>query len=201
MKVLFATKNPAKVRRFKEALEKNNVELITLKDLDFNIKVNENGKNALENAFIKAKSYYDATKIITIGMDDNLFFENLPNEKQPGTYVRRVNGKELNDDEMIEYYTNLAKQYNGKINAKWVYGMVIYNGQEAKEFSWSSDIFYLIDKPCEKRNPGYPLDSISINPKLNKYFVNLTPGEKNTINAKPSSDTDVIDFILKNILN
>ena len=33
--------------------------------------------------------------------------EELPEEKQPGTHVRRVNGKELNDDEMIEYYCNL----------------------------------------------------------------------------------------------
>ena len=196
MKVLFATTNPAKVNRFKEDLEKNNIELITLKDLDLNIKVTENGKNAIENAFIKAKTYYDATKIITIGMDDNLFFENLPSEKQPGTYVRRVNGKELNDDEMIEYYTNLAKLYNGKINAKWVYGMVIYNGQEVKEFSWSSDIFYLIDKPCEKRNPGYPLDSISIIPQFNKYLVNLTLDEKNIRNQKLSSHNEVIDFIL-----
>ena len=53
----------------------------------------------------KAKAYYDATNITTIGMDNNLFIEELPEEKQPGTYVRRINGKELNDEEMIEYYT------------------------------------------------------------------------------------------------
>ena len=42
-------------------------------------------------------------KIPTIGMDNNLFIEELPEEKQPGTYVRRVNGKELSDEEMILY--------------------------------------------------------------------------------------------------
>ena len=101
MKVLFATTNPAKVRKYKAELEKRGIELLTLKDLDFELKVNESGKNAIENACIKAKTYYDATKIPTIGMDNNLFIEELSDEEQPGTHVRRIKGKELNDDEMI----------------------------------------------------------------------------------------------------
>ena len=109
MKVLFATTNPAKVNKYKEALEQKGIELITLKDLDVKLPIVESGKNAIENAYIKAKTYYDATKIPTIGMDNNLFIEDLPEEKQPGTYVRRVNGKELNDEEMIKHYTKLVK--------------------------------------------------------------------------------------------
>ena len=31
-------------------------------------------------------------------MDNNLYIEGLPEEKQPGTHVRRINGKELNDE-------------------------------------------------------------------------------------------------------
>ena len=152
MKILFATKNQAKVKKYKEQLKENGIELITINDLDFCLNVEEKGKNAIENAYIKAKTYYDATKITTIGMDDNLFIEELPDEKQPGTHVRRVNGKELTDDEMIEYYTNLVKEYGGKLSAKWVYGMVIYNGKTSQEYNWSKDNFYLFDKPSEKIN-------------------------------------------------
>ena len=198
MKVLFATTNPAKVEKYKEGLEKRGIELITLKDLDIDLHVNENGKNALENAYIKAKAYYDVTKITTIGMDNNLFIEELPEEKQPGTYVRRINGKELNDEEMIEYYTNLVKDYGGKLTAKWVYGMVIYDGKDVKEHTWSKSNFYFVDKPSEKRNPGYPLDSISIIPECNKYFVDLTNEDKIEFN-KNSKDDKVIDFIVNNI--
>ena len=198
MKLLFATTNPAKIKRYESRLAENGIELITIKDLDFKLDINENGKNALENAYIKAKEYYDATKIITIGMDDNLFIEGLPEEKQPGTHVRRVNGKVLTDEEMIEYYSNLAKEYGGKLTAKWVYGMVIYNGKEAKEYTWSKSHFYFIDKPCDKRNPGYPLDSITIVPEYNKYYLDLTKEEKE--NYKQNTNTnDVINFILKNI--
>ena len=118
--VLFATTNPAKIKKYTEKLIEKGIEVLTIKDLGINLKPEETGKNAIENAYIKAKAYYDKTKITTIGMDNNLFIEELPQEKQPGTYVRRVSEKELNDDEMIEYYTNLVKQYGGKLTAKWV---------------------------------------------------------------------------------
>ncbi len=198
MKVLLATANLAKARKYKEELKEKGIELITINDLDFKLDVDENGKNALENAYIKAKVYYDATKIPTIGMDDCLFIEDLPEEKQPGTHVRRINGKELKDDEMIEYYTNLIKQYGGKLTAKWVYGMVIFNGKETKEYSWSKSDFYLVDKPCKQRNPGYPLDSISVMPENNKYWLELTDEEK--IKSKEEDNKDkVVDFIVNNI--
>lgn len=197
-KVLFATTNPAKVKKYKEALEEKGIELITIKDLEVKLDIDENGKDAIENAYIKAKAYYDVIKIPTIGMDNNLFIEELPKEKQPGTYVRRVNGKELSDDEMIEYYTNLVKEYGGKLTAKWVYGMVICNENGVEKYSWSKEHFYFVDKPCSKRNQGYPLDSISIMPEINKYFVELTKEDKKQYKNKDNTE-DVIDFIINNI--
>ena len=198
MKVLFATTNPAKVKKYKEELKNRGIELLTIKDLDLDFKVEENGKNALENAYIKAKAYYDKTHITTIATDNSLFIEELPQEKQPGVYVRRINGKRLTDEEMIEYYTNLVKEYGGKLTAKWVYGMVIYNENGKKEYTWNKEHFYFVDKPCEKRNPGYPLDSISIIPEFNKYMLELTEEEKKKLdNSK--NDEGVINFLINNI--
>ncbi len=198
MKVLFATTNQAKVGKYKEALKEKGIELITINDLNFKLDINENGKNAIENAYIKAKAYYEKAKIPTIGMDNCLFIEELPEEKQPGTHVRRVNGKELTDEEMIEYYTNLVKEYGGKLTAKWVYGMVICDGRERKEYSWSKSNFYLVDKPCKKRNHGYPLDSISVMPENNQYWLELTEEQKNKSKEKNNTD-DVVEFIVNNI--
>ena len=198
MKVLFATTNEAKIKRYAEEVKKHGIELITIKDLEFKLDVDENGKDAIENAYIKAKAYYDKTGIITIGMDNNLFFENVPDEMQPGVYVRRINGKELNDEEMIEYYSNLAHKFGGKIESCWVYGMVVYNGTQKREYSWKKDKFYITDSPSTKRNPGYPLDSISVLPELNKYFVDLTDEERN-LNKNDTSTNNVVKFIVNSI--
>lgn len=202
MKLLFATTNPAKVKKYADELNKRNIELLTIKDLSTKIDVDECGKDAIENAYIKAKAYYDATRITSIGMDNTLFIDELPESKQPGTHVRRINGKELSDDEMIEYYTNLVKEYGGKLTAKWVYGMVIYNGKEAKSYTWNKSDFYFIDTPSKKRNPGYPLDSIAIIPEFNKYLVELTEEEKSSnIRNDSNKDNEVVEFIVNSVLN
>ena len=139
--------DPAKIKKYVDKLKEKDIEILTIKDLGINLKPEETGKNAIENAYIKAKTYYDKTKIISIGMDNNLYIEGLPEEKQPGTHVRRINGKELNDEEMIEYYSKLVNEYGGKLTAKWVYGMVIYDGKETNEYSCRRGHFYFIDKP------------------------------------------------------
>lgn len=199
MKILFATTNLAKVGKYKEKLAEKGIELITINDLDFKLDVDENGKNAIENAYIKAKAYYDATDMPTIGMDNCLFLEEVPEEKQPGTHVRRINGKELNDEEMIEHYTNLVKEYGGKLTAKWVYGMVMCTGKGIFEHTWNKSDFYLVDKACDKRNPGYPLDSMSVMPDTGKYWLEMTEEDKAKSKEKDKKPDGVIEFILNNI--
>ena len=97
MKVLFATTNPAKVKKYKKALEEKGIELLTLKDCDINIKVEETGKNAIENAYIKAKSYYEVAHIPTIGMDNCLFVEELTEEE------KTKNNRKNRDDGVIKF--------------------------------------------------------------------------------------------------
>lgn len=196
--ILFATGNPTKAKRFSEGLLKKGIEVITLKDLNIELEVEENGKDAIENALIKARAYYQATGITTFAMDDNLFLENVPEDKQPGMYVRRVNGKKLTDEEMIEHYSNLASEYgiDGKLTCRWIYGMAVIKDGKEYIYTWSKEDFYLVDKPSNIVNPGYPLNTISMNKKLNKYFTEITEEDKILIQE---NESDVVDFIAKNI--
>ena len=109
--ILFATGNVSKVDRFYDKLQEKGILLKSLKDVNINIDIEENGITAIENATIKAKACYEATKMTIMAMDDTMYIEGIPEDKQPGVYVRRVNGKRLNDEEMIDYYTNLVKSY------------------------------------------------------------------------------------------
>lgn len=197
-KVLFATENDSKVKRFKNKLLEKNIEIITIKDLKSKINISENGKNAIENALIKAKSYAEIVDLPIFAMDDNLFIEGIPEDKQPGIYVRRVNGKRLSDSEMIEYYSHLAHEYgeNGKLTCRWVYGIAVVNNGVESTYSWSKEDFYIVDKPSNKIDSGYPLNTISINKKLNKYFTDLTEDDKIKIKEDESG---VIDFLCKNL--
>ena len=203
MEVLFATKNPAKVKKYKDGLEKKGIKLLTINDVNVDINIDESGKNCIENACLKAKAYYDATGIVSIGMDNTLFIEGFPDDKQPGTHVRRVNGKELTDDEMIEYYSSLVKDAGGKVTAKWVYGMEVCGDNIYETYTWNKDEFYFVDEVSSIRNPGYPLDSMSIDKRVNKYFVELTDEDKEYIEKEKlkdgNKDSDVINFIVESL--
>ena len=197
-KVLFATENESKAKRFKNGLLKNGIEIITINDIENKIDVEENGKNAIENAIIKARAYANICDYPVFAMDDNLYIDDIPEEKQPGMFVRRVNGRRLNDDEMLDYYSNLAHEYgvDGKLTCRWVYGIAVINNGVESTYTWSKDDFYIVDKPSDKIDPGYPLNTISINKKLNKYFTDMT---KEDYDSVKEDEGDVVEFLCKNL--
>lgn len=182
MKILFGTGNPAKLSVMKKKLEQlAGIELISLNDLKSEGKnipeIIENGSNPLENARLKATEYYKAFHIPVFSCDSGLYFDNVPDGIQPGVHVRNVNGKCLSDDEMISYYSGLAKTY-GNLVASYrnaicfvMNDMQIY---EAMEPSCENNKFMIVEKPhSEVRKAGFPLDSISVDIKTKKYFYDL----------------------------
>ena len=198
-KIVFATGNPTKAKRFSKGLLEHNIEVLSLKDLEIELNINENGEDVIQNALIKARGCFEKTKMPTIGMDDSLYLENVPIEKQPGLFVRRINGKTLNDEEMINYYTNLVKEYgiDGKLYCKWIYGLAVIdeNGKEST-YTWSKDNFYMVDIASEKINPGYPLNSISKYKLLDKYFIDITEEDMKKIEM---NEDHVVEFIKEHI--
>lgn len=197
--LVFATGNQAKIARFFDKLQKEDIKLESIKELNIELDCEENGKNAVENALIKARCCHEKCKNAVMGMDDTLYMEGVPEDKQPGLFVRRVNGKTLNDEEMIEHYKNLVDEYgqDGKINCKWIYGLAIID-EKGKEstYTWEKADFYMVNKVSDKINPGYPLNSISKYKKLDKYFTDITEEEKERIKV---DESDVINFIKNHI--
>lgn len=196
--ILFATGNTSKVVRFSEKLREKGILLKPLKDVNININIEENGKTAIENAEIKARAYYEATKMTTMAIDDTMYIEGIPEDKQPGVYVRRVNGKRLTDEEMIEHYTNLVKTYgkDGKLNTKWISGLVIIKDGSIFTYTDVTSEYYLVDTPVKDMREGYPLSSILVNKRNNKYDIYLTDEDKKIGQA---DDSGFIDFIVKTI--
>ena len=197
--IIFATSNESKAKRFSKGLKELGIEVLSLKDIDIKLDVEEDGNTAIENALIKARECYKKTKKPSMGMDDTLYMEGVPKDLQPGLFVRRVNGKSLTDEEMIEHYTNLVKEYgkDGRINCKWIYGLAVINekGEEAT-YTWSKDDFYMVSTKSNKINPGYPLNSISKYKRLDKYFTDVTDEDMKLLEV---NEDDVVDFITSHI--
>ena len=184
MKVLIGTTNPSKVKRFEDLLSEYDVSFCTLKDLNIIAEPDEEGRNPEENAIIKAKFYANYFDVV-ICNDSGLYFEEIPLEdnRQPGLNIRTPNGNaRLNDEEMIEYYSDLITSLGGRVNAYYLDGIAVYNKGKISSFMddgeiTQTDSFYMVSTPSEKRHEGWPLDSLSIAKKTGKYFVDVNESE------------------------
>lgn len=178
MKILLGTTNPSKVRRFEDLLQGCDVSFCTLRDLGIHEEPEETGGTPEENAVIKAKFYGQFFDRV-ICNDSGLYFATLPfsDARQPGLNIRTPGGGDrMDDEEMIAYYSNLVYSLGGKVLAFYLDGVAVYNGGRVSSFmedceTTSRSAFYMVDKPSEKRHPGWPLDSLSLNRNTLTYFV------------------------------
>lgn len=194
-KLLYATGNKYKIESMKKRLEGTDIEIISPKELSINIKVNEDGKTVTENAMIKAQAYYKIARIPTIAGDTALYIREF--EKQPGLYVHRINGKELNMEETQNYYVEALKKVGGESEAYYYTGLaIIKDGQEyTKEIK--EDTFIFTSKVSDKPSKYDGLSRIQIDPKLQKYICELT--EEDIKKRNCTFDIECVNFI-KSIL-
>jgi len=186
MKLLYATSNLGKVEFMIKFLENLPIELCSLQDLPDSLVIpEETGKDPKENAIIKARKYYEQLNRPLFSCDSGLYFEEVEPEEQPGVFVRRVIGsdKELNDAEMVVYYAKLAKKYGGKLTANYRNSICLIL-DENTEFAYmgddiSSEKFYIVSEPYHTHLKGLPLDSLSVEIKSGKYYIELEENEKN----------------------
>jgi 8-oxo-dGTP diphosphatase len=204
MKLLYGTGNPAKLSAMKSRLQQLGIELIGLNDLGAEGKnipeVVEDGDTPLENARLKALTYYETFQIPVFSCDSGLYFDNVPDEVQPGVHVRNINGKCLSDDEMIDYYSGLVKRY-GNLVARYRNAICFVVDEkhiyEAMEPAMESEKFILTDKPHGTiRKKGFPLDSISLDIKTYQYYYDLPEDRLEQV----AVEDGFLEFF-KNVLN
>lgn len=185
MKILIGTTNPAKAAVFAKQFEGYSVELLTLTDLGVKKHPDEDGKNPMENAMIKA-AYYGRFHDPVITEDSALYIKELPMDdpRQPGLFVRRApDGHEMTDEEMTEHYAALAHSLGGRVTAYWLDGYAVCKDGKITGFMNDDDAvnqaysFYLVDKPHGDRHKGWPIDCISVDIKTGRYLTDRAWGQ------------------------
>lgn len=186
--LLFGTGNPSKLNTMRDSLNGLDIELLGLRDMEkAPPNVDESGSSPLENARIKALEYYRFYRIPVFSADSGLFFENVPDELQPGVHVRNVAGKHLSDNEMIAYYSALAREYGGRLTARYKNAICLVMSeneiyQSMDESLWGN-AFYLTDTPHKQQHrEGFPLDRLSVEIESGKYYYDLPESVETSMN-------------------
>jgi XTP/dITP diphosphohydrolase len=178
--VLFGTTNQAKVDHLRELLESLPIEILSARDLGIEIDVREDGRSPEENAAIKARAYFARSSIPTLATDAGLYIEGLPDEKQPGMFIRRIHGSDqrVTDDEALEYYVTELDRVGGESTGIWRIAIVLVISPD-KAFSQSASLeTQLTSRGSDVRIPGAPLSSLTFDPTTRRYYSEMSYKER-----------------------
>ena len=89
-KIIFATSNNNKLVEIRKIMEDLDVEIVSMKDANINIDIDENGTTFEENAIIKAKAISELCDDIVLADDSGLEIDYL--NKEPGVHSARFAG-------------------------------------------------------------------------------------------------------------
>lgn len=91
-KIIFATTNEGKMKEIRMILADLGMEILSLKDLNINVDIEEDGKTFEENAIIKAKTICELTGEMVLADDSGLEVDYM--DKAPGVYSARYLGED-----------------------------------------------------------------------------------------------------------
>lgn len=178
--ILFGTTNDAKIRQLQGALAPIGVNVCGVKDKTSLPHIEEDGKTIQENARKKAIAYAKALGVPVLSMDNALYFDGLSPEEQPGLNVRRINATTTrpSDSELLDYYSALVRRFGEKITGRWEFAVCVATpeGKFEETTIISPRIFTRV--PSAKIIPGYPLESIQIDPDTGKYISEMSQDEQ-----------------------
>lgn len=180
-KILIGTTNEGKVNDFKQLLENEQIQVLSLRDLDNAIDVEETGTTFAENAILKAETLSRYYNQIVIADDSGLEIEAL--NGKPGVYSARYAGEHKSDEDNINKVLSEMEGipfHNRKAAFVCVLALAV-PGQETKIFEGKCD-GYITEKP--KGNNGFGYDPIFYVPEKEKTMAELSLEEKNELSHR-----------------
>jgi 8-oxo-dGTP diphosphatase len=180
IQILLGTTNPAKVHIARAALEPLPVEILTPADLNVQVDVREDGQSTAENAEKKARAYFAKVGLPALAIDGGLHIEGLPEEEQPGVFVRRIHGREQDatDAEVLDHYAQELARIGGEATGIWQGSIVLVVSDEQV---YAGTFTYTTALTSRKRGcptPGAPLDALTVDPATGRYFSEMAWRER-----------------------
>jgi hypothetical protein len=185
LKILFATTNIGKIERMKRLNRDLDIEFVTLKDLPYEIvEPDENGANVVENAEIKARYYWEKLnlKMPVIAEDQGTYFIGVKEVDNPYKDVKKPVVQKYgnaNPENVVQYYSDLAKKYGGIVPEVWDYGFAIFDGENLTSDKAVADNVRIVETPKYPAAPGFPFSCICQH-KIDgqwKYYSQITTTE------------------------
>ncbi|KKP36416.1 MAG: Non-canonical purine NTP pyrophosphatase [Candidatus Peregrinibacteria bacterium GW2011_GWA2_33_10] len=184
MQILIGTGNYGKFQEIKEALNELPFPFLYPKELNITENPEETGSTYEQNAILKARYFYEKSKIPVITDDSGIIVEALKNEL--GVNTRRWGaGEQATDQEWLNYFLNKISTFTepSQRKALFICCACFYDGKTLKTFH--GETLGQIERELKaKIIPGIPLSSCFRPDGFDKVYSSLTPQEKNQISHR-----------------
>lgn len=177
-KIILATFNSHKALELSSIMD-NKIYLTTLKDINFQEPIIENGNSFIENSLIKCETVYKKMQKIVMADDSGLCVDAL--QGSPGVYSARYGGENLSDKERYQYLLSQIKKKDN-LKASFVCALVVYYNPN-KIFIVQEELEGLITFSPRGVN-GFGYDPIFFLPSYDKTLSELSHDEKNLISHR-----------------
>ena len=191
--IIVATSNPHKMEEYRLMLEPLGYKLHSLKDLNFQLDVEETGSTFEENSLIKAK--YIANLVpdkMVISDDSGLEIKSL--NGFPGIYSARFMEGSAYSDKCDEIIKRLKDFEDKTANFTTVISLVNYG---KKDYTFEGKVFGKIVQTSQGTN-GFGYDPIFYSDELKKTFGESTTEEKSSISHRGRALKKMVDFLENN---
>ncbi len=190
MKLVFATNNLYKFQEINDVL-KNNVTLLSLKDLKFNEEIPETHETIEENAVEKAFYIYRRFGINCFADDTGLEIDAL--NGRPGVYSARYAGESCSfEDNMKKVLNEMTGITNRNAKFRTVIALI-----EKGETHYFEGIIHgkILEVPRGKQGFGY--DPVFQPVGYEKSFAEMTLAEKNKISHRALAIGKLVAYLNK----
>jgi len=180
-KLVIATNNPGKLKEIKEIFKELPFDIVSLKDLNINVKIEEDQDTFEGNARKKALEVMRLTGEITLADDSGLEVEAL--NGMPGVLSARFAGVNASDEQNNEKLLNMMKDIpyeKRKARFRCVIAVAFPDGRIlVSEGTCEGRIGYY-----PKGSNGFGYDPLFIVDKYDKTFAELEQDEKNSLSHR-----------------
>ena len=192
MKAVLASNNKHKLVEIKTMLEGKFDDILTLKDLNIQVEIEENGITFEQNAYIKASEIAKMTGLPAIGDDSGICVNALDGE--PNIYSARYAGEPSDDKKNNEKLLNKihALEKDGQVDrTAYFQSVVVLCYPDGKYISGSGRTYGKIIDEYRGDN-GFGYDPLFLSDELGKTFGEATMEEKNKISHRSRALADLL---------
>jgi XTP/dITP diphosphohydrolase len=200
MRLIFATYNPGKMDEVRRLGQKFGIDVVSLTDVGAQVSFAETGDNFEANARLKLEQ---AQTVLTnntedwmVADDSGIMIDALSGE--PGVHTRRWNGKEMTDQEIIDYaLSQMANVPNAQRTARFKCMVALAkSGQQPLIFEGDLDGSILLttdkDTPAQE---GFPFGQIFFVPEANATMGQLETTGSSILTHRQRAFSKVFNYL------